>query len=66
VVSNTTPISNLIRIQQLSLLQKIFERVVIPLQVAEELARGKHVLGLAGGSRVEFRLAVSYIHESAA
>lgn len=45
VVSNTTPISNLIRIQQLPLLGRVFGRVVVPVQVAEEMDRGKHVLG---------------------
>lgn len=45
VVSNTTPISNLLRIQQLPLLQKLFERVLIPEQVAAELSRGQSILG---------------------
>jgi predicted nucleic acid-binding protein len=45
VVSNTTPVSNLIRIQQLPLLGRVFGRVAVPVQVAEELDRGKHVLG---------------------
>lgn len=45
VVSNTTPISNLIKIHHISLLHRIFGRVLIPVQVAEELDRGEHVLG---------------------
>ncbi|HSN98540.1 MAG TPA: DUF3368 domain-containing protein [Candidatus Nanopelagicales bacterium] len=45
VVSNTTPISNLIRIQRLPLLAQLFGQVVIPTQVAAELDRGEHVLG---------------------
>lgn len=45
VVSNTTPISNLIKIHHISLLHRIFDRVLIPVQVAEELDRGEHVLG---------------------
>jgi uncharacterized protein len=45
VVSNTTPVSNLIRIQQLNLLEQLFGNVVIPDQVAEEMEAGKHVLG---------------------
>jgi uncharacterized protein len=45
VVSNTTPISNLIKIHHISLLHQVFDRVLIPAQVAEELDRGKHVLG---------------------
>lgn len=45
VVSNTTPVSNLIRIRQLPLLEKLFGRVVIPEQVAEEMAAGSHLLG---------------------
>lgn len=44
-VSNTTPVSNLIRIQQLPLLGRLFGQVAIPVQVAEELDQGKHVLG---------------------
>lgn len=45
VVSNTTPISNLIRIQRLPLLAAIFGHVAIPTHVADELDRGEHVLG---------------------
>lgn len=45
VVSNTTPISNLIRIGQLPLLSRIFGAVLIPAQVADELDNGRHVLG---------------------
>jgi uncharacterized protein len=45
VVSNTTPISNFIRIGRLSLLGQVFGQVTIPTQVAEELDRGEHVLG---------------------
>jgi hypothetical protein len=45
VVSNTTPISNLIQLRQLSLLGRLYGRVLIPEQVAAELVRGQHVLG---------------------
>lgn len=45
VISNTTPISNLIRIQQLPLLARLFGEVVVPTQVEAELERGEHVLG---------------------
>ncbi len=45
VVSNTTPISNLLRIQQLPLLRLLFQRVLIPGQVAAELTRGQSLLG---------------------
>lgn len=45
VVSNTTPISNLLRIQQLPLLRLLFVRVLIPGQVAAELNRAQHLLG---------------------
>lgn len=45
VVSNTTPISNLLRIQQLPLLGCLFESVLIPGQVAAELVRGRLLLG---------------------
>ena len=40
VVSDTSPLSNLAIIGYLSLLQQIYERVLIPPSVAEELARG--------------------------
>ena len=45
VVSNTTPISNLLRIGQLPLLQRVFGQILIPSQVAAELTRGQPVLG---------------------
>ena len=45
VVSNTTPVSNFIRIGRLALLGQVFGRIAIPTQVAEELDRGEHVLG---------------------
>lgn len=45
VVSNTTPVSNLIRIGQLPLLGQVFGQVLIPAQVARELDDGRHVLG---------------------
>ncbi len=45
VVSDTTPISNLIRTGQLPLLSRIFGTVLIPAQVADELDNGRHVLG---------------------
>lgn len=69
VVSNTTPISHLIRIRQLPLLQRLFERVVIPTQVAEELEGGKHVLGVwsqapgAEGLTVEQPLEGPFLHQ---
>lgn len=45
IVSNTTPISNLIRIRQLPLLAALFGEVWIPESVAGELDRGAKVLG---------------------
>ncbi len=45
VVTNNTPVSNLLRIGQLSLLGLLFGRVLVPQQVVDELDRGKHVLG---------------------
>jgi predicted nucleic acid-binding protein len=45
VVSNTTPISNLLRIGQLPLLERLFGRILIPSQVAAELTRGQPILG---------------------
>lgn len=40
IVSDTSPLSNLAIVGYLSLLQQIYERVLIPPSVAEELARG--------------------------
>jgi predicted nucleic acid-binding protein len=45
VVTNNTPVSNLIRIGQLPLLGLLFGRVLVPQQVVDELERGQHVLG---------------------
>lgn len=39
VVCNTSPISNLAAIGQLALLQQVYERIVIPLAVANEIAK---------------------------
>lgn len=45
VVTNNTPLSNLIRIGQLPLLGLLYGRMLVPQQVADELDRGQHVLG---------------------
>jgi predicted nucleic acid-binding protein len=45
VVTNNTPVSNLLRIAQLPLLGLLYGRVLVPMQVADELDRGRHVLG---------------------
>lgn len=45
VVSNTTPVSNFLRIGRLALLGEVFGDISIPVQVAEELERGEHALG---------------------
>ena len=45
VVSNTTPVSNFIRIRRLDLLGQVFGNIAIPTHVADELDRGEHVLG---------------------
>ncbi len=45
VVTNNTPVSNLLRIGQLPLLGLLFGRVLLPVQVVEELDRGLAVLG---------------------
>jgi uncharacterized protein len=45
VVTNNTPVSNLIRIGQLPLLGRLFGRVLVPRQVVDELDRGQHALG---------------------
>jgi uncharacterized protein len=37
IVSNTSPISNLARVGQLSLMQKIYGRILIPYAIREEL-----------------------------
>lgn len=41
VVSNTTPILNLIKVDQLNLLEKLYGRVYIPFAVYEEIEAGK-------------------------
>ena len=45
-VCNTSPISNLIRINALPLLGNLFTQVKIPSEVAEELEAGSEVLGM--------------------
>ncbi|WP_437672554.1 hypothetical protein [Sorangium sp. So ce131] len=45
VVTNNTPVSHLLRIGQLPLLELLFGRVLVPAQVVDELDRGQHVLG---------------------
>ena len=44
-VCNTSPISNLIQLDALSLLGSLFARITIPLEVAEELDAGAEMLG---------------------
>ena len=39
IVSNTSPISNLAAISQLSLLQQVYGKVIIPQAVANEIAK---------------------------
>lgn len=46
VVSNTTPISNLLRIGQLPLLQVLFGQILISSQVTAKLTRGQPILGI--------------------
>ena len=45
VVTDNTPVSNLLRIGQLPPLARLFGGVMVPQQVADELDRGQHVLG---------------------
>ena len=42
IVSNTTPLSQLARINQLSLLQEVFTKIIIPAEVYAELTQGNH------------------------
>ncbi|NEP46972.1 MAG: DUF3368 domain-containing protein, partial [Okeania sp. SIO2H7] len=42
VVSNTTPLSELAKVGKMYLLRDIFERVVIPVEVYNEVTTGKH------------------------
>lgn len=53
IVSNTTPLSNLLRLRQLRLLGALWGRVTIPAAVARELDQGAAVFGdwrIAAGS----------------
>jgi len=56
-VCNTSPISNLIHIDALPLLGRMFARIIIPPEVAEELDAGAEVLGAwreaAGAATIE-------------
>lgn len=45
-ICNTSPISNLIRIDALPLLENLFTQIKIPLEVAEDLEAGSEVLGV--------------------
>ena len=42
IVSDTTPISELAKVNYLNLLPKLFGRVVIPQGVYDELTKGRH------------------------
>lgn len=42
IVSNTTPISELAKIGQLELLRALYQRILIPEQVYQELTTGQH------------------------
>jgi predicted nucleic acid-binding protein len=56
-VCNTSPISNLIQLDALSLLGRLFARITIPPEVAQELDAGAEVLGAwreaAGATAIE-------------
>ena len=47
VVSDTTPLSELCKVDKLDLLQTVFGKVIIPQQVYEELTTGNHPAVLA-------------------
>ncbi|MDY7023262.1 MAG: hypothetical protein SWJ54_18260 [Cyanobacteriota bacterium] len=42
IVSDTTPLSELAKVERLTLLQEIYGRVIIPLEVYEEVTTGTH------------------------
>jgi len=42
VVSNTTPLSELAKVEQMHLLRDVFGEVIIPQEVYDELTRGIH------------------------
>lgn len=45
IVSNTTPLSSLIRIDRHGLIPQLYPKIYIPEAVAEELDRGKYAVG---------------------
>lgn len=42
IVSNTTPLSELAKVGQLNLLQKLFGKIIIPQEVYNEVTTGNH------------------------
>ncbi len=42
VVADTTPLSELAKIGELNLLQKVYQRLVIPTEVYQEITTGEH------------------------
>ncbi len=41
VISNTTPILSLLKNRQINILEELYDRVIIPLAVYEEIEQGK-------------------------
>lgn len=42
VVSNTTPLSELAKVGKMYLLRDVFERIIIPVEVYDEVTTGNH------------------------
>jgi uncharacterized protein len=57
IVSNTTPISELAKVEQLQLLQDVFGQVIIPQEVYDELMVGNHpaVLAMQSANWIQVR-----------
>jgi uncharacterized protein len=57
IVSNTTPISELAKVEQLQLLRDVFGQVIIPQEVYDELMVGNHpaVLAMQSANWIEVR-----------
>jgi uncharacterized protein len=58
IVSNTTPISELAKVEQLQLLRDVFGQVIIPQEVYDELMVGNHlaVLAMQSANWIEVRV----------
>jgi uncharacterized protein len=60
IVSNTTPISELAKVEQLELLRDVFGQVIIPQEVYDELMVGNHpaVLAMQAANWIQVRAVI--------